>query len=311
MPPRGWWEIVLRVKAAMGDHNISVLSAGCAFYALLAIFPALSAMVAIYGLIADPVDVRDQLGLVRGVLPSEAYEILDGQMRELTAKPPGELGLGLILGLAITVWSATKGVKSLMGALNIIYGEREDRGLIKVNAVAVGLTAGAVFGVTATLFLLVALPGVFALVRLGGQAEDLLSLLRWPLLAVGVIIGLGVIYRYGPSRRPAKWRWLSVGAVAATVLWIVASGLLSFYVESFGSYNETYGSIGAVVVLLMWFYVTAYTILLGGELNAALEHQTARDSTVGAPRPMGERGAFVADTLPSSSAASGEPPGRS
>lgn len=184
-----------------------------------------------------------------------------------------------------------------MDALNLVYGEREKRGLIKFNVLALSLTAAAILFGAISLGLVVALPAVLGQFGLGESVQDLIAISRWPLLAAAVMGGLAILYRFGPSRANARWQWASWGAVAATVLWLAGSFLFSLYVARFSSYNETYGSMGAVVILLMWFFVSAYVVLLGAELNAEMEHQTMSDTTTGEPKSMGKRGAYVADTL--------------
>jgi membrane protein len=280
----------------MDQDNISLLAAGVAFYALLAVFPGLAALISIYGLLADPSDVPQQIHLLSGLLPQEATVILDDQMKAITSQPATALSLGVIFSLLIAIWSATRGIFSLMMALNTVYGEHEKRGVIKLYGLAIGLTIGALLMVLLTLALIVVFPAVLGHLGLQQDTETLVSWLRWPLLLVLMMCSLMVIYNIGPSRTRPRWRWVSWGSVIATLLWIVGSALFSYYVANFGSYNETYGSVGAVVVLLMWFYLSAYIVLLGGEFNAEVEHQTDKDSTVGGPKPQGQRGAYVADT---------------
>ncbi|MDQ2696771.1 MAG: YihY/virulence factor BrkB family protein, partial [Pseudomonadota bacterium] len=302
IPRKGWRDVLLRVKDELSEDNISIVAAGVAFYGLLAIVPALAAMVSIYGLVADPADVQEQLGKLTGFIPGEARQLLDQQLSQITSHSETALGIGVIGGLLLTLWSAAKGMKTLMDALNVVYDEDETRGFVRLNATALLLTLGAIVLAVAAIVLVVALPVLLGNLGLGDTTKTVVSLLTWPVLALLVIIGLAVVYRYGPSRSKPRWQWVSWGAVAATLLWIVASVGFSFYVANFGSYNETYGSMGAVVILLMWFWITAYIVLLGGELNAEMEHQTARDTTDSGGRPMGQRGAYVADTL-------GESPG--
>ena len=297
IPVRGWRDVLLRVKGQIAEDNLSVVAAGVAFYAMLAVFPALAALVSGYGLVANPADVQQQLSAVAGVLPAEAYSLLDKQLTAIVTKPQSALSLAAVAAILFALWSAAKGVKALIVALNIVYDETEKRGFLKLNAVAVCLTAGGIVFIGLALASVVVLPVVLEALGLGGIAETLIRLLRWPLLAAVVYIALTVLYRFGPNRTEAQWKWVSWGAILATALWLAASALFSFYVASFGNYNETYGSIGAVVVLLMWFYIGAYIVLLGAELNSEMEHQTRMDTTVARGRPMGQRGAYVADTL--------------
>ena len=297
IPVKGWKDTLFRVKDELGKDNISIVASGVAFYFLLAIVPALGATISIYGLVSDPATVEQQLTAISSFLPQEAHAILEDQLTRITSQSGGALGIGAIIGLLLTIWSATKGVKTLMTALNIAYDETESRSFIKLNLIALALTVGAIAFVIIALVTVAALPALFGNLGLEETIRTLVNYLRWPALMLVLIVALGVLYRYGPSRSTPRWRWVSWGAVTAAVLWIVGSGLFSYYVSNFGSYNETYGSLGAVVILLMWFFLTAYIILLGAELNSELEHQTAVDSTVDGTQPMGERGAYVADTL--------------
>ncbi|ABA57578.1 Ribonuclease BN [Nitrosococcus oceani ATCC 19707] len=297
IPTKGWRDIAYRIKDSLDDDNISIVAAGVAFYALLAIFPALVAMVSIYGIIADPADVQRQFDALSGILPTEAQVLLSEQLRRITSQASTALSVGVGVGVILALWSATRGTKAFIIALNIVYGEKEKRGFLKLNAIALMLTLGAIVLAILALGMIVVLPILLSYLDLPEIFQVLASLLPWLLLAFTFILGLAVLYRYGPSRSEARWRWVSWGAVAATVLWIVGSALFSFYVANFAQYNKTYGSVGALIILLMWFFVTAYIILLAAEFNAEMEHQTKVDTTRGKPQPMGERGAYVADTV--------------
>lgn len=297
IPRPGWRDILMRVKSEQKKDNLSIVAAGVAFYTLLAIFPALGAMVSLYGLVADPADVQRQLESIGHLLPPQAFQILDQQLSQIVAQSGGALGVGAALGILISLWSAAKGMKAMIAALNITYDEKEGRGFFKLNALALLLTLGALLFVLLSLALIVALPVLFGNLGLPGALVLLISFLRWPLLAACVVVALALLYRFAPNRDRPRMRWVSWGSVLATVLWIAVSVLFSLYVSNFGNYNETYGSMGAVIILLMWFFLTAYIFLLGAEFNAEMEHQTARDTTRGEARPMGERGARMADTV--------------
>jgi membrane protein len=297
IPAPGWRDILLRVKNEQKKDNLSIVAAGVAFYLILAIFPALAAMVSIYGLVADPADVQNQLGTVAPLLPPEAYRILDQQLTQIVSGSGGALGLGVVLGIILALWSAAKGMKAMITALNIAYDEEEGRGFFKLNALALLLTLGGILFVLVTLGVILALPALLEAVGLPGILEPLVNFLRWPLLAGCVMVALALLYRFAPNRDRPRWHWVSAGSVVATLLWIAVSALFSVYVSRFGNYNETYGSMGAVIILLMWFFLTAYMFLLGAELNAEMEHQTREDTTSGEPTPMGKRGARMADTL--------------
>lgn len=297
IPRAGLWSVLKRVWDRMGRNNLSIIAAGVAYSELFAVFPAIAALVSIYGLFAEPSDVERQMGLLAGILPEQAQGLIAEQLHAVASTSGAKLGFSLMFSVLLALWGTASGVKALMTALNIVYGEEEKRGLLRLNAVALALTLGAViFGVLA-LGMVAVIPAVLELIPLPGFVADLLALARWPLLALIVLLGLAVVYRFAPSRSRPRWRWVSWGAAAAAVLWLVGSVLFSFYVANFGNYNEAYGSVGAVIVLLLWFYLTAFVVLLGGQLNAELECQTARDTTAGEPEPMGRRGARVADTV--------------
>ena len=297
IPRAGWRDILWRVWQQTGEDNISMIAAGVAFYSLLAIFPAITAFVSLYGMIADPGQAQRQMQLLEGVVPADALSLLAGQVHAVTAARSSQLGLGALVGVAIALWSAGAGVRALMTALNIAYDEQEKRGYLQFYGLAMGFTLGLILAAILSLIIVVGLPVVLQFLPLGGFAQVLITGLTWLTLAVLVIFGLGVLYRYGPSRSPAQSRWVSWGAVTATLLWLLASVLFSLYAANFADYNKTYGALGAVIGLLMWFWLSSFVILLGAELNAEMEHQTGKDTTVGKPKPMGERGAFVADTL--------------
>lgn len=306
IPQSGWKDIFFRTKDEVGRDNLSIVAGGVAFFMLLAIFPGIGAMVAIYGLVADPVQIQEQIAALSGILPQQAMSILQDQLSRLAEGAGGALGLGALFGILLALWSAAKGMKALITGLNIVYDETDERGFIKLNAIALGLTLAAILFAIVAIGFIVVFPAVLGFLGLSEVARVLTGVLRWPLLAIFGMIALALLYRYAPDRDEPQFRWVSWGAAAAIVLWLAASLLFSFYVKNFGSYNETYGSIGAVIILLMWFYITAFTVLLGAELNAEMEHQTAHDTTRGRPLAMGKRGAHVADTLGERRAVAGD-----
>lgn len=295
IPPSGWKDVLWRTWREFNADRAPAVAAGVSFYALLAVFPAMAAFVSLYGLFADVQTVRDQLNLVRGVLPPDALRFLGEQLVRLAEGDGGKLGLAFVVGLGASIWSANAAMKALFDGLNIAYEEREKRGLIKLNLISLGFTfAAIVFGVL-VVTAVVALPAGLSLLGYGGP--DPMLLLRWPLLVVVVIGGLSLLYRYGPSREKARWAWVSWGGAAAALLWLLASLAFSAYAGRFANYDKTYGSLGAVIGFMTWTWIAVMVVLLGAELNAELEHQTAVDSTTGAPLPMGKRGAKMADTL--------------
>lgn len=296
IPKKGWKDILWRTKEEMTEDNLSIVAAGVAFYIFLGLIPALAAGISIYGLVADPSTIQQQVDSMAGVLPADVIEILDEQMTRIAEERTGATW-GAILGIGFALWSGARATKSLMMALNITYEEEETRGFVRLNLVALGLTLAGVVAALVAVGLIVAIPIVLKYVGLGEAAKMIVSVIRWPLLAVFAIAGLSALYRYAPDREEAKWRWVSWGAVLATIIWIAVSAGFSYYVSNWGSYNKTYGSLGAVVVILLWLMISAYVVLLGAELNAEMEHQTGEDTTDEPDEPRGQRGAYVADNM--------------
>ncbi len=297
IPRRGWRDILVRSFHDIGNKNLGIIAAGVAFYALLAIFPGLGAMVSIYGLVANPADIERLTDLTARFIPGDANALLVDQLSGLVAKSHGGLSLAAAGGILLALWSAHNGIATFMTALNIAYGESEQRGFIKRNVLALAMTIGAVLFIITALVLVALLPAVINFLPLPQHWLDTISLVRWPILAAFLMVGIAILYRMGPSRDRPQWRWVTIGSIVATLLWVLGSVCFSLYVTRFGSYNKTYGSLGAVIVLLMWLYFSAYFILIGAQINAEAEHQTARDTTTGPEKPLGERNAFVADTM--------------
>jgi membrane protein len=294
IPRAGWRDILVRTWNGIGNDHVSLIAAGVGFYALLALFPAIAALIAIWGLAFDPQQIEQQIAAISGFLPEQAAAIVTEQARKVAAGGGG-LGWAAAGGILLALYGAAKGTKALIEGLNIIYGEEEQRGFIELNLMALGLTLGVIVAMIAALGLIVVVPIVLQFVGLGSLAHALISVLRWPILFAGALVALAALYRFAPSRAAARWRWVTWGAGAATLIWVIGSIAFSVYVRNFGSYNETYGSIGAVIILLMWLWLSAFVVLLGAEVNAEMEHQTERDSTTGSPEPRGRRGAYVAD----------------
>jgi membrane protein len=297
IPARGWKDILLRTYRSISDDRVMALAAGVTYYVLLALFPGITALVSIYGLIADPAIIEQQLNALSSIMPREAIQIIGGQLHFLASQSHKALGFASIAGILVSLWSANAAISALFDALNVVYGEREKRNYFKRTALTLCFTAGLVLFMVVALAGIVVLPAVLNFMSLGGAGEWIISLLRWPALLVLLVIGLAILYRFGPSRADARWRWLTWGSVAAAILWLVASILFSWYAANFASYNKTYGSLGAIIAFMVWTWISMTIVLLGGELNAEIEHQTARDSTTGAPRPLGTRGARMADTV--------------
>jgi membrane protein len=297
IPAAGWKDIFWRIFQNVPEHRIFAIAAGVTFYALLAIFPGIAALVALYGLFADPSIISKHLTDLSGALPGGAIDVVGDQLQRLTHQGNARLGFAFLLGLAISIWSANAGVKALFDALNIVYGERERRSFLKLNAISLAFTCGALLFLLLALSALVVLPLIIDYLALTGATQWLVELGKWPVLLLAVALAVAIMYRYGPSREKAQWRWLTWGSAFAAIGWLVVSVLFSWYAANFGSYNKTYGSLGAVVGLMTWMWLSSIVILLGAELDAEMEHQTAHHTTTGPPRPLGARGARMADTV--------------
>ncbi len=297
IPKSGWWDILLRVKDQISHDNVSIVAAGVAFYAVLALFPALAATVSLYGLFTDSSDIQQQLTSLSSFLPREAQTLIQEQLTSISTTGGSALSFGAIAGLLFAIWSASKGMSAMITSLNIAYNEEEERSFIKVTGLALGLTVGGIIFVILTLFLITLLPSVLETLGFGQTMQIILSLGRWPLLAIIVMGGLAMLYRYTPCRDNPQWQWVSWGAGIATFLWIIGSSAFAVYANDYSSYNQTYGSLGAAVILLMWFWLTAFIVMVGAEINSEMERQTRTDTTEGEPQPMGQRDAYSADTL--------------
>lgn len=298
IPRQGWIQVAKRVNTKISTHNLSIVAAGMAFYAMLAVFPLLIAIVSIYGLIANPEVVASQVTSLTQELPQGAREIIAGQLKKIAAPSQTALRWGAVLSLGGALWAASNGVLAVVTSLNIVYDENETRGFFRLRFLGLLLTLGFVGFVVTAVALVAVLPGILGRVGLGPVWEVFLAVGRWPLLAVAAGLGLAVLNRYGADRKEPQWRWVTWGNVVAVVLWLLVSYAFSYYVANFGNYNEMYGSLGGIIILLMWLYLSSFMILLGAEINAEAEHQTGRDSTVGRERPAGTRGAVKADTVP-------------
>ncbi len=297
IPPRGWWQVLKRVTADFSSHRILAEAAGVTFYALLGLFPALAALVSLYGLFADPASIEQQVAALNGVVPGGGMQIVSGQLHSLASQGHQALGLGLIVGLAIALWSANQGIKALFDSLNVVYNETEKRSFLRLTAITLGFTLGIIVFLIVALTGVVVIPIVLQFIGLQSVTAVVLRFARWPVMLVLIALFLAVIYRYGPSREHARWQWVSWGSAFAAIAWIVASLLFAWYVAGFGNYNKTYGTLGAAVGFMTWIWLSAAIVLLGGALNAELEAQTARDTTTGAPLPRGARGAVKADEV--------------
>ncbi|MGY1680253.1 YihY/virulence factor BrkB family protein [Geodermatophilus sp. SYSU D01176] len=298
IPWRGWKQIVRRAWAENNADNMPIIGGGVAFFGFLAIFPALIAMMNIYGLVASPETVAQQVEDLSAQLPESAADLIGDQLNAIVTNSGGALSFGLAASVLGALWSASGGVGNLVTAVNLAYDEVETRGFIKRKAISLGLTLGAIVFVLITFTLVAVVPNVLDALPLGPFATVLAQVVRWVVL-LGIFAGsLAVLYRVAPDRDAPRLRWVSLGAVFVTVIWALVSLGFSIYVDNFGSYDKTYGAIAGVIVLMLWLYLTCYLILLGAEINSEAEHQTAEDTTQGPPQPMGERDATMADSLP-------------
>ena len=301
MPAAGWKDVLWRSWQEISENNIFLIAGGVTYAIVLALFPGLAALVSIYGLFFNPDQVERQVGALSGMLPEQSRQMLTTELHQLASASGGALSIGVVGGVVLAFWSASRGMSGLISAIDIAYEQKETRGFFRFNLVAILLTVAALVGGIIAVALIAVLPAAAQLLGLGSGTKWLLFFVQWPLLIVLVMVGLAAMYRYAPDRDEARWQWVSPGAIAATVLWIAGSIAFTTYVANFGSYDRTYGSLGGAVILLTWLYLSAFCVLLGAVLNAQSERQTRRDTTEGRPERLGRRGAYVADTVGRSS----------
>ncbi|MBA2699290.1 MAG: YihY/virulence factor BrkB family protein [Nocardioidaceae bacterium] len=298
IPARGWWQVTKRAWAEAKTDQVPLLAAGVAFFGFLSLFPAIIAAVMTYGLVANPRQIRDQISGVTDAMPKDARSLVMGQIDTITSTPQQSLGIGVVVALALALWSASGGVGNLISAVNLAYDEEETRGFVRRKALALGMTLGAIIFALVAIGLVAVAPAVFDALGLSTAGRLIAEVVRWVLLLALVMAALAVVFRVAPDRDAPKFAWVTIGAIIATVIWLIASLGFSFYVDNFGSYSKTYGSLAAVVVMLLWLWITCYIVLLGAEINAESEAQTVEDTTKGPAKPLGDRGAVKADSLP-------------
>lgn len=278
-PPAGgrakWKTILWRLYERSNDDRLLATAGGVVFFGLLAVFPAVTALVSSYGLFADPATIGSNLQTLALLLPEGSFQIVQDQITRVLAKGPAALGGTFLFGLALALWSANAGVKAIIDALNVAHEVRESRSFIRLNLLSLALTAGGLAALLLMVAAVVAFPLAFDRIGLGPEGGLILGLARWPLLFVVLLAALGVLYRFGPDRPVARWEWMEAGTLAAAVLWIAGSAALSWYLSNFGNYNATYGSLGAAIGLMMWMWMSATIVLFGAELNSEIERQTA------------------------------------
>lgn len=297
IPPRGWKDILLRTYKDFSQDRLSYVAGGVSFFILVALIPGLTAFISLYGLLAEPATVQNHLRLLEGLIPSDAFSLVGGEIERIAGQGALTLGVASIVSVGVALWSANAGTKALLDGLNVAYNEDEKRGFVRLTLVSFAFTLGAIAFLALGGTGIVVVPILLGVVGLGGTAEALISWLRWPILFLFVTVALAALFRYGPSRRAPKWRWVTIGSAVATGIWLAASALFSWYLANFADYSATYGSLGAVIGLMMWLWITMTLILAAAKFDAESEHQTARDSTVGREKPIGTRGAVVADTI--------------
>ncbi|WP_245495223.1 YihY/virulence factor BrkB family protein [Agrobacterium cavarae] len=297
IPAKGLRDVFWRVVKAIMADRVTLIAAGVTYFMLLSLFPALGALVALYGFVADPTAIMAHIGFLAGVFPPGSFDLIMNQLTSLTQQATSTRSLAFFGGLLVAIWSANSGMKALFDAMNVSYQEDEKRSLVRLNLLSLGFTFCALVVAIILIAAIGVLPAVLKYLWLDDWQEFLARLARWPFIILVFGCGISMIYRYGPSREEAKIKWLSWGVVFSTVLWLVASVLFSFYLENFANYNATYGTLGALIGLMVWVWISVVILIVGAEINAELEHQTRKDSTTGSPKPMGERGAYVADTV--------------
>jgi membrane protein len=275
IPAKGWKDVALRIYNGISEDRILALAAGVTFYVLLALFPGIAGLIALYGLYADASTISQHLDTLAGVLPEGGLQIIREQIERLAAQPPQRLGIATIIGLGVSLWSANGGMKAMFDALNVVYHEKEKRGFIRLNAISLAFTLGAMAFILIALAAMTVLPVVLGYLGLSRVTELLIRVGRWPVLLLVVSFAIALIYRYGPSRDQPKWRWITPGSIFAAMAWLCLSLLFSWYTANFGSYNETYGSLGAVIGFMTWLWLSSIVILVGAKLNAETEHRKA------------------------------------
>lgn len=306
IPWKGWKDVFVRLYVSFFEDRVLLIAAGATFYLLLALFPAFAVFVSAYGFVADPSTISEHIAFIGQFLPQAGTELLQNQLETLVSQDPASLSRGFIIGLAVALWSANNGIKTLFEAMNVAYGEQEQRSFIKLNLVAFCFTLGAVFIGIMLIVTVGVVPVIMKIFGLSSFSDVLIASLRWPVVFALIVGAIAMIYRYGPSRNRARWSWVFLGALLTAVVWLAASIAFSWYLQNFANYGATYGSLGAVIGFMMWVWVSSTIFIIGAEINAELEHQTALDTTDLPAKPLGERGARVADTI-GKSASRGKP----
>ncbi len=287
--------IAARAFVQSSRDNVSVVAAGVAFFALLSMFPLISALLSIYGFFADISHIQALSGMMEPLLPAQAWAIIAGQIEAVVSAPNSTISVRIFVSLLFAFYTAGAGIRALLRAMNVAYGENETRNIFVFTLTAAGMTLGLFLFVYATLFVVVGIPAALRFFRLDETATIIGGALPWVILIGAFGFGAAIVYRFGPSRRPARKRWVMPGVIFTTLSWLLISWGFSKFVQTFGQYEVTYGGLSAVIVLLLWFWLTAMTVIIGAEINAEMERQTIADTTRGPDRPLGKRGARMAD----------------
>ncbi len=297
IPAKGMKDVFWRIYASIADDRVLLIAAGVTFYLLLSLFPTATVLVSLYGVFSDPAAIVDRINFLSTVMPADALNIFLDQLRALTSERNTTLSLGIIFGVLLALWSSNSGIKALFEAMNVAYGENEKRSLVRLNLISLAFTFGALLIAVITIIFMGVVPALLKYLWLDAWTEIIIRIARWPLMMVFVGAGIMALYRFGPSREPARLGWITWGAVFATVFWMIASLGVTYYLSNIADYNATYGTLGALVGFMVWTWVSVIIVVIGAEINAELEHQTTRDSTTGRPKEMGSRGAHMADTI--------------
>ncbi|MBP0614610.1 YihY/virulence factor BrkB family protein [Jiella sp. KSK16Y-1] len=297
IPWKGWKDIAARIYVSFFEDRVMLIAAGATFYLLLALFPAFAVFVSFYGFVSDPTTIGDHIAFIGQFLPKSGTDLLEAQLTTLNKQNSTSLSLGFVTSFLFAMWSANNGIKTLFEAMNVAYGESEKRSFLRLNLVAFCFTIGAIVLAIVLIVAVGVVPALMAIFGLRTYTETVIAALRWPAVFVLIVVAIAIIYRYGPSRKRARWRWVTLGALLTASVWLVASIGFSWYLSNFANYNAMYGSLGAVVGFMMWVWISSLIFIIGAEINAEMEHQTAVDTTDPPAKPIGRRGARVADTV--------------
>jgi membrane protein len=295
IPSAGWKDIGKRIITQVKDDHVQVVSAGVAFYFFLSLFPAIAALVSIYGLVLDPGQIQEQLASLKRVMPGQTYDIINGIIQPIASQSSQTLSWSIIFSILISLWSANKGTAAIFESVNIAYDEKDDRNFFKKTGITLGFTLGGILLGIIGVVVVILFPSFIENFNFSNSTTLFAGIIRWIVMGLIMILALSLIYKIAPDRDNPRFRWVNWGATIATILWILGSVLFTWYIKNFNSYGDTYGSFASVIILLLWFLLTAFVIILGAEINSEMEHQTKRDTTVGEREPMGERGAYHAD----------------